>query len=92
MKYRVFIEDVGSGRFSAYGTHDVDATSPLDAIFQVSGVVPSSRVGTRWQNATLRPRVDGLRLIALPHSRKDLWPHSRTGKVPTAALSYWFTE
>ncbi len=92
MKYRVFIEDVGRGRFSAYGDRDVYAESPLDAIFQITEVVKSSPVGKRWSDSTLRPTHEGLRLIALPHRQKDLWPDRTTGKVPIAALSFWYPK
>ena len=29
-----------------------------------------------------------VQVIALPHSRRDLWPNGRTGKVPTEALGF----
>jgi len=88
--YRVFIEDVGKRRFSAYGSRDVTADNPLDAIFQITGCRKSSPVGRAWIDCTLRPAVDGMRLIALPHSRRDLWPNGDTGKVPTEALGWYF--
>lgn len=39
---------------------------------------------TKWVNKYW-PRY---KFIALPHSRKDLWPHKTTGAVPTEALQY----
>ncbi len=91
-RYRVFVEDVGPGRFSAYGDRDVDAASPLDALFQITEVVKSSPVGKKWIAGELRPRHNDARLIALPRNRQDLWPHPTTGKVPIAALSFWYPK
>jgi hypothetical protein len=97
MKYRIFIEDVGPGKFSAYGRRDIVAESALDAIFKVTGVLRSSPIGTRWQRGE-PPTIfrgspegwlrDGSRLIALPLNRRDLWPDGKTGKVPTEALKF----
>lgn len=89
MKYRVFVEDVGRGKFSCYSRGPVDAGSPLDAIFKATGVVRSSPVGTAWRAGTLRPSIHHQRLIALPESRRDLWPDGETGKVPREALQFW---
>lgn len=88
-KYRVFVEDVGRAKFSAY-YGDIEAASPLDAIFEATGVTRGSPVGKAWIAGTLRPAIDHQRLIALPHTRKDLWPDGKTGEVPVAALSYWY--
>ena len=87
-RYRVFVQDVGDEGFSGYGHADVDADSPLDAIFQVTGCVRTSPVGRRWLSGAVPPSEWGDRLIALPHSRKDLWPDGKTGKVPDEALSF----
>lgn len=87
-KYRVFVEDVGSRRFSGFGASDIEADSPLDAIFEATGVVRSSPIGRKWTNGDVKPLYCGCRLIALPHSRKDLWPNSRTGQVPKEALKF----
>lgn len=86
--YRVFVEDVGVGLFSAFSDHDVLATSPLEAIFQVTEVLPDSKVGKAWIAKTLPPTWNFRRLIALPLERTDLWPDGKTGKVPKEALEY----
>lgn len=87
MKYRVFVEDVGPGRFSGY-SRDVEASSSLDAIFSATGVLRSSLVGIAWRDGSLRPSEWEDRLIALPHNRMDLWPDGKTGKVPAEALEF----
>lgn len=84
-KYRVFVEDVGPNKFSAFGDRDVEANFPLDAIFEITGVVRVSLVGKRWLNGE-PPCWEGCLLIALPHSRKDLWPNGKTGAVPKQAI------
>lgn len=76
MKYRLFVEDMGDPGDSLFsGVEDVEADSPRKAILKYTGTG-----STNW--------IDGRRYIALPHSRKDLWPHSRSGAVPPEALEY----
>jgi hypothetical protein len=72
MSYRLFVEDVGKGKFSAMGVAEVRAANPKAAIR--AGFGPSL-----W---------NGKRIIALPHERKDLWPDGQTGEVPEEALEY----
>jgi hypothetical protein len=72
MSYRLFVEDIGRGKFSAMGIAEVRAKSPQAAIEK--GFGPS-----KW---------NGKRIIALPHDRKDLWPDGQTGDVPEEALEY----
>ena len=88
--YRVFVEDVGVKRFSAFGSRDMQAGNPLDAIFKATGVKKDSAAGIAWirRYGSGYPMWYGKRLIALPHSRKDLWPNGKTGRVPSAALLY----
>jgi hypothetical protein len=86
MTYRIFIEDVGAQRFSAFAQRNYEASTPLEAIFRATHVVRSSPVGTQWRNGKLIPRFDGMRLIALPLTRQDLWPNATTLKVPSEAL------
>jgi hypothetical protein len=88
--YRIFVEDVGAGLFSAYGSEDIRATSPLDAIFAGTKIAKDSPVGRRWLDGRMIPSWCGRRLIALPHDRKDLWPDGQTGKVPKEALTFCF--
>ena len=73
MRYRVFSEDVGKGKFSA--VDDTTANSPEEAILPYC----TDKVKKLWH---------GQRIIALPHNRKDLWPHGYTGVVPKEALRY----
>jgi hypothetical protein len=87
-RYRVFVQDVGRGGFSAFGDHDVVAGSPLEAIFTATRVSRNSTVGARWLHGG-RPRWSGKRLIALPHSRRELWPEGLTGYVPAEAFKFW---
>lgn len=70
--YRLFVEDVGKGRFSAMGVPEVRAANPKAAI--QAGFGPAL-----W---------NGKRIIALPHERKDLWPNEKTGEVPEEALNF----
>lgn len=72
-KYRVFVQDVGRSGFS--GLQDAMAECPEDAVAHFA--VPEG-------GKTLH----GQKLIALPHSRKDLWPHPTLGSVPKEALQY----
>lgn len=76
-QYRVFVEDVGPDRFS--GLADAEAPGPRTAIVMVTDV------DEREDDLLL---LDGLKLIALPHSRKDLWPDGSTGIVPDEAFRF----
>ena len=73
MKYRVFVEDVGPSRFS--GVRDIVAATPKAAIKPFA----TDQGKGLWH---------GRRLIAFPHSRRDLWPDGQTGKVPREALTF----
>jgi hypothetical protein len=75
-RYRIFVEDVGPGLFSAAGTPELKAQSPEIAILAGMGA----------------PRWCGRLLIALPVDRKDLWPNGATGEVPEEALEYCVKE
>ena len=77
MKYRVFVEDVGRNKFSGVG--DAEAATPRKAIYKASAIDPGSEFLPTWY---------GRKLIALPHSRKDLWPNGKTGSVPREALNF----
>jgi hypothetical protein len=71
-KFRLFVQDVGKHGFSGYGTADIYASTPQRAV----------NIGVnRWG----RPPRD---LIALPHSRLDLWPDGQTGQVTREALEF----
>jgi len=71
IKYRVFVQDVGDEGFS--GVADVEAPNPQSAV----SVFAYTPAGATWHNKTL---------IALPHTRKDLWPDGKTGAVSQEAL------
>lgn len=71
--YRIFVEDVGPGRFSCSGFGDIIASSPDDAIQKTSK-------SWKWQG--------NRRFLALPHTRKDLWPDGKTGEVPAEAYLF----
>jgi hypothetical protein len=77
-RFRVFVQDIGDRGYS--GLDDVTAASPEAAIRKAGGAAVSSH--PPYYSAC------GHRLIALPHNRKDLWPHHRTGAVKAAALHY----
>jgi hypothetical protein len=82
VKYRVFVEDVGPGKFSGAGVPvklrgGIEAESPREAIDKSKAAWPPG--GNTWY---------GRRLIALPHDRKDLWPNGKTGAVPKEALRF----
>ena len=73
MLYRVFSEDVGARRFSA--VQDVYASNPEQAVLPFC----TNKKMKTWH---------GQLVIALPHDRKDLWPHPTRGTVPNEALTY----
>ena len=79
MMYRVFVEDVGPGKFSAI--KDAEAKNPRRAILDVTKV-------DGFTGAPDFMTWNGRRLIALPHHRKDLWPNGKTGAVSAEALKY----
>lgn len=58
------------------GVRDVLASSPMRAVRLIS------KLG----------HLDGNQLIALPHTRKDLWPDGRTGRVRPEALKIGRSE
>ncbi len=81
-KYRVFVEDVGPGKFSAAGVPvklrgGIEAATPREAIDKSKVANPKGT--NEWL---------GRRLIALPHDRRDLWPDGQTGAVPREALRF----
>jgi hypothetical protein len=72
-KYRLFCEDVGGPGSGCFsGIRDIEALSPQAAV----------KTEAHWERST------GQRVIALPHSRKDLWPRMPDGKVPAEALRF----
>jgi hypothetical protein len=73
IKYRIFSEDVGPGKFSA--VEEVTAPNPREAILPFC----TDKKRRLWY---------GQRVIALPDNRRDLWPDSKTGTVPSEALKY----
>ncbi len=86
-RYRVFVQDVGNDGYSASAFPDLMAYSPLDAIIEATGV-RTQLIALRWMERRELPSSWGQRLIALPHSRKGLWPDGKTGKVPAEALRF----
>lgn len=53
-----------------------------------SGVKDITAESPRGALAKVPPAWEGERMIALPHTRKDLWPNGKTGAVPREALRY----
>lgn len=75
-RYRAFVQDVGESGYS--GFCDVTAATPFDAVCQASNASsPNKHAAGTWA---------GKNLIALAHTRKDLWPHPKTGAVSRKAL------
>ena len=70
--YRVFVQDVGRTGYS--GMRDCKASSPQEAI----------RLLLEFQHE----RPGEWKYIAIPHSRRDLWPNGQTGAVTKEALNY----
>lgn len=60
------------GRNGYSGVTDQVALSPHAAVVMADAVYPA------WRG----------KHIALPHDRKDMWPHPTTGRVPPEALKY----
>lgn len=79
-KFRIFVQDVGRSGYSGY--KDVEAGSASAAVHKIAprGVCPCCGLQLR---GGVHPH-----LIAVPHSRKDLWPDWQTGRVPQEALNY----
>jgi len=73
-RYRVFVQDVGTDGFSGFSDVALAHLLPAQA-----AVLEAGKGKSTWA---------GRKLIALPFDRTDLWPNSRTGKVPPAALMW----
>ena len=75
--YRIFVQDVGRSGYSCAGgrgSSSIVADSPAAAIEKK--IAQGGCQG--WEG----------KFIALPYSRRDLWPDGQTGKVPKEALLY----
>lgn len=73
MQFRIFVQDVGPYGYSGYT--DVSAADPKEALAAIGE--------GKGQGKRRRPLF-----IALPKSRKDLWPDGKTGRVPQESLRY----
>jgi len=56
--------------------------SGFSAIKDVTAESPRAAV------AKVKPAWKGEKMIALPYSRRDLWPNNKTGAVPCEALEF----
>lgn len=73
MKYRVFTNDVGPSRFSAY--RDVEA--PNDEAALKAAALVCSRLAFR---------ASGGKILVLPHDKRGIWPNGNTGAVKAGAV------
>jgi hypothetical protein len=84
--YRIFTNDIGPMRFSAWA--DVRGACPREAVMRSRALhLPSFRLD--------RPHATARRLhlvLAIPLSRKDIWPDEKTGKTKPEARKYMYVE
>lgn len=89
IKFRVFVQDVGSAGYS--GLIDIEAKDAKAAIHKIQkrGVRRLWPTRKRSRNDAVgvenKQRIPNRQppyLIALSHNQKDLWPNSRTGRLP----------
>lgn len=73
VKYRVFTNDVGPLKFSAF--RDINAATDAGALIKAARLV----------------NLPGVKILALPHHRPELWPDGKTGAIPEEAKNYMGT-